>query len=128
MSYTKQTWATGDTITAEKLNHMEDGIVQGGGVTIVTISVNYDEQTEEETYTADKTYAELSAIIENGGYVVAYEAVDDYRSYYYMRSYSIPSDGMEGFIVFATVDSTPSNISVGYLSIDSNNDVAKTTG
>lgn len=31
MSYEKQTWATGDTITAEKLNHMEDGIADGGG-------------------------------------------------------------------------------------------------
>jgi len=26
MSYTKNTWATGDTITAAKLNNMEDGI------------------------------------------------------------------------------------------------------
>lgn len=26
MSYTKQTWATGDTITADKLNHIETGI------------------------------------------------------------------------------------------------------
>ena len=26
MSYSKQTWANGDVITAEKLNHMEDGI------------------------------------------------------------------------------------------------------
>ena len=26
MSYEKQTWATGDVITANKLNHMEDGI------------------------------------------------------------------------------------------------------
>ena len=26
MSYTKQTWQTGDTITAEKLNHIEDGL------------------------------------------------------------------------------------------------------
>lgn len=26
MSYTKQTWQTGDKITADKLNHMEDGI------------------------------------------------------------------------------------------------------
>lgn len=26
MSYTKQNWQTGDIITAEKLNHMEDGI------------------------------------------------------------------------------------------------------
>ena len=26
MAYEKQTWSKGDTITAEKLNHMEDGI------------------------------------------------------------------------------------------------------
>lgn len=26
MSYTKQTWVTGDTITADKLNHIEDGV------------------------------------------------------------------------------------------------------
>ena len=31
MSYTKQTWATGDTVTADKLNHMEDGIDSAGG-------------------------------------------------------------------------------------------------
>lgn len=33
MAYTKQTWATGDTVTATKLNHMEDGIADGGGST-----------------------------------------------------------------------------------------------
>jgi len=26
MTYVKQTWQTGDVITAEKLNHIEDGI------------------------------------------------------------------------------------------------------
>ena len=26
MSYTKTTWATGDVITAEKLNNIEDGV------------------------------------------------------------------------------------------------------
>ena len=31
MSYTKQTWTTGDTVTATKLNHMEDGIAGAGG-------------------------------------------------------------------------------------------------
>lgn len=30
MSYTKQTWTTGETITATKLNHMEDGIEAAG--------------------------------------------------------------------------------------------------
>lgn len=30
MAYTKQTWSTGDTITADKLNHIEDGIDAAG--------------------------------------------------------------------------------------------------
>lgn len=30
MAYEKNIWANGDTITAEKLNHMEDGIAEGG--------------------------------------------------------------------------------------------------
>ena len=30
MSYEKQTWANGDVITAEKLNHIEEGIAEGG--------------------------------------------------------------------------------------------------
>lgn len=35
MAYEKQTWSCGETITADKLNHMEDGIADsgsGGGV------------------------------------------------------------------------------------------------
>lgn len=32
MSYTKQTWLNGDTITAAKLNHIEDGIASSGGL------------------------------------------------------------------------------------------------
>ena len=35
MAYTKQTWQTGDTVTADKLNHMEDGIAE---------AFNYPEQ------------------------------------------------------------------------------------
>lgn len=31
MAYEKQTWVVGDTITAEKLNHMEDGIAAMNG-------------------------------------------------------------------------------------------------
>lgn len=30
MAYAKQTWNNGDVITADKLNHMEDGIAEGG--------------------------------------------------------------------------------------------------
>ena len=35
MAYTKQTWQCGDSITADKLNHMEDGIASGGGSALV---------------------------------------------------------------------------------------------
>lgn len=30
MAYEKQTWETGEVITAEKLNHIEDGIMENG--------------------------------------------------------------------------------------------------
>lgn len=33
MAYEKYTWVDGELITAEKLNHMEDGIAEGGGET-----------------------------------------------------------------------------------------------
>lgn len=35
MTYEKQTWASGDTITAEKLNHMETGIVNASSATLL---------------------------------------------------------------------------------------------
>jgi len=38
MSYTKQVWNTGEKITADKLNHMEDGIENVSRVLVVTAS------------------------------------------------------------------------------------------
>ena len=40
MSYTKQTWTTGDTVTATKLNHMEDGIAGAGASYDVVIQAD----------------------------------------------------------------------------------------
>lgn len=37
MAYTKQTWSGGDTVTAAKLNHMEDGIANAGSVASVRV-------------------------------------------------------------------------------------------
>ncbi len=59
MSYEKQTWATGDTITADKLNHMEDGIATGGGVLVVHGAIDGAimtlDKTWQEIYDADAT-------------------------------------------------------------------------
>ena len=38
MSYTKQTWASGDVVTAEKLNHMEDGIESAATAELPAVS------------------------------------------------------------------------------------------
>lgn len=55
MSYEKQTWVTGETITAEKLNHMEGGIEAAGGS---AITIEFEEHqmtpTMEQVETAFK--------------------------------------------------------------------------
>ena len=60
MAYTKQTWNNGDIITAEKLNHIEDGIAEGGGsggggVFVVKFTMDY----ETGKATTDKTLEEI---------------------------------------------------------------------
>lgn len=56
MNYEKQTWVNGDVITAEKLNHMEDGI-GGSSLEPLTITITYHGDTR--TYTANKTYEDF---------------------------------------------------------------------
>lgn len=40
MSYEKHTWETGETITAEKLNNLEDGVASGGVGIFVVNDIN----------------------------------------------------------------------------------------
>lgn len=63
MAYEKQTWVTGEVITKEKLNHMEDGIANGGGV----IAINIDEDNK-----LDKTWNEVDTALRNGQFVIVY--------------------------------------------------------
>ena len=58
MTYDKYTWQTGEVITAEKLNHMEDGIANAGGFECIDTSeilfdttINATENTIYEQYT-----------------------------------------------------------------------------
>lgn len=75
MAYEKQTWATGDTITAEKLNHMEDGI--SNSVLSVDIS------TSGDTKTMNKTWQEIHDAAKNGLPIVITELInEDYVEHY----------------------------------------------
>ena len=63
MSYEKQTWQTGDTITAQKLNHMEGGIAQGGGISCdLVITTTYSE--DDDSYTVSASGLSLEDIAE----------------------------------------------------------------
>ena len=67
MSYTKQTWVTGDIITANKMNHMEDGIAGAGGAT--PLIVQYGEIVGSTQY-LDTTFGDIMTAYEAGRPVI----------------------------------------------------------
>lgn len=69
MSYEKHTWETGETITAEKLNNLEDGVAEGsgdGGNFVVTFTGS----RQAGTWTADKTFTETKNAYDNGQNII----------------------------------------------------------
>lgn len=76
MAYTKQTWETGETITAAKLNHMEDGISDGSGSGgVFNVNASFDEQIGGGVL--DKTWQEIYDASKNGALVVVLNDVED---------------------------------------------------
>ena len=77
MSYTPTTWQTGDTITAEKLNHMESGIENVNEPFIVTLTPT----AQDYSGTMDKTVAEINEAYTAGQdiwFKVFYDQVGSY--------------------------------------------------
>lgn len=68
MSYTPTNWETGDTITAEKLNKLEQGVANAGGSTGGGVLVVHDVDG-----TLDKTWQEITDAMLSGGAVVAFD-------------------------------------------------------
>ena len=61
MSYEKTNWTSGDVITAEKLNHMEDGIGLAGGSALIVTGT--DDGTQ---ITLNKTFGEIKTAYNAG--------------------------------------------------------------
>lgn len=61
MSYTPTNWQTGDVITAEKLNHAEEGIATASNVLLIEAS--YDATLD--VHVLNVTYNEVLAAIQN---------------------------------------------------------------
>ena len=69
MSYTKQTWASGDTVTSAKLNHMESGIETASMPDLV---FKVDSQSPNSITSATLevgSYAAVKAKAEAGDYI-----------------------------------------------------------
>ncbi len=76
MAYEKQTWQTGDVITQEKLNHMEEGIEDsvGGGKGVDIYIVEF--VTGSNPITADKTRSEVMQAFSDNKIVLGHTHVD----------------------------------------------------
>lgn len=60
MAYEKHTWETGEVITAEKLNNIEDGVVSSG-LPIVGVAMTYG---QTNTAVVDKSFDELYSLFD----------------------------------------------------------------
>lgn len=76
MAYEKNTWQTGDVVTAAKLNNMENGIADAN-----TMIINVSEQG-----VMDKTWLEIHTALSSGKRVITivtyeeFESVEQYRT------------------------------------------------
>ena len=78
MSYTKTTWVTGDIITADKLNNMENGI-NGSYPLLVTYTSDGDTTT-----TLSCTYNQVKAALQAGSRVIAPVTIENDGEVYYL--------------------------------------------
>lgn len=90
MSYEKQTWVTGDVITAAKLNHMENGIESSnGGAFVITVTATEEEVGGEyvTTYSSDKTLEEIKSAYASSPAIIC-KYVSPYNNIYIITDYS----------------------------------------
>lgn len=84
MSYTPNTWQKGDVVTSAKLNNIEQGIANAGGVLFVNAT------TEGQTTTLDKTWHEIDTAYKGGFNVIIVvdKSLDDPTHGYNMLFFS----------------------------------------
>lgn len=93
MAYTKQTWETGDIVTAEKLNHIENGVFNSAGVVYIPVVKTETSvpggETTTYTYSSDYSYDDIAEAVAAGRLPIA--AVEGNRDGLLMTAYFPPS-------------------------------------
>lgn len=93
MSYTKHTWTSGEVITAENLNHIEDGVEDagsGGGSSVLLITQSID----GEYIVSDKTWQEIYDCVTTGGIAYTLDPfyLPDTATIHYVKSVFISNN------------------------------------
>lgn len=102
MSYEPTTWDTGDVITAEKMNHLEQGVASGGSV--ATVCVNFNGGGIAGSVFLYVTHAEYNSTL--GNYSIESPMSDYYGSSPYSARFYVPvplppsGDGFKAFVCF----------------------------
>lgn len=103
MAYTPKTWERNDTITADALNHIEQGIANSGGGTALIIGVERTEELEDRTiFYYDKTYQEVKDAYDAGLpiYLERYDDGDGFFAKLPLFGVSDPTLGRYGAKVY----------------------------
>lgn len=117
MSYTPHTWQTGETVTAEKLNALEQGVANagggGGGVLKATFSNNTLDVTWQNIYDAGFCILYLPDDVDENFWTILHLSGISYNEYdgniYYLVEFSnvnlgapmsFSSDSPTGVLVF----------------------------
>ena len=110
MAYDKQTWVSGEVITAAKLNHMEDGIATagsggGGGAEVF----NFDSIVNTQTWTINGS--DIEQLIADRPFAIKTKLTNDYNAERNMYLVEFFPDGYgEGnhYLTYSALGSTES--------------------
>ena len=83
MSYEKHTWQTGETITAEKLNNLEDGIASNSGESNDFVVSFQNHPQQENKRISDKTIEEIYDACKVGKTIYGIYIIDSGDGVYY---------------------------------------------
>lgn len=70
MAYEPKEWVCGDTITADDLNRIEEGIADASGGVMVVHFTNDDESDPQGKWSCDKNISDIDEVLKSGTPVV----------------------------------------------------------
>lgn len=114
MSYEKHTWETGETITAEKLNNIEEGIGENSNFIVTITIIPGEDDYDEPTYTVSPSVLEIVEAINMGKNIIC--TLGDAGFYFNLQR--MQQAGPNIASIYFTSSYTERRVSQNYLRID----------